>query len=79
MRYLLPRICIEKLYKSFVRSLLDYADVIYANCSYIHWWLTDRGNYSYDDHNMAEVEIGRIAFCSFVHSNVLLSRINYNI
>ncbi|CAC5418929.1 unnamed protein product [Mytilus coruscus] len=33
MRHLLPRFCIEKLYKTFVRSLLDYADVIYDNCS----------------------------------------------
>ncbi|CAC5398420.1 unnamed protein product [Mytilus coruscus] len=33
MRHLLPRLCIEKLYKAFVRSLLDYADVIYDNCS----------------------------------------------
>ena len=32
MRYLLPRLCIEKLYKSFVGSLLDYSDV---NCSNI--------------------------------------------
>ena len=35
MRYLLPRLCIEKLYKSFVRSLLDYSDAIYDNCSKI--------------------------------------------
>jgi len=35
MRYLLPRLCIEKLYKSFVRFLLDYPDVIYDNCSNI--------------------------------------------
>jgi hypothetical protein len=35
MRYLLPRLCIEKLYKSFVGSLLDYSDVIYDNCSNI--------------------------------------------
>ena len=35
MRYLLPRLCIEKLYKSCVRSPLDYSDVIYENCSYI--------------------------------------------
>ena len=33
LRYLLPRLCIEKLYKSFARSLLDYSDVIYDNCS----------------------------------------------
>ncbi|CAC5395464.1 unnamed protein product [Mytilus coruscus] len=33
MRHLLPRLCIEKLYKTFVRLLLDYADVIYDNCS----------------------------------------------
>jgi hypothetical protein len=33
MRDLLPRLCIEKLYKSFTRSLLDYSDVIYDNCS----------------------------------------------
>jgi hypothetical protein len=31
MRYLLPRLCIEKLYKSFVGSPLDYSDVIYDN------------------------------------------------
>jgi hypothetical protein len=35
IRYLLSRLCIEKLYKSFVRSLLDYSDVIYDNCSNI--------------------------------------------
>ena len=35
IRYLLPRLCIEKLYKSFVGSLLDYSDVIYDNCSNI--------------------------------------------
>jgi hypothetical protein len=35
MRYLLPRLCIEKLYKSSVRSLLDYSDVIYDNYSNI--------------------------------------------
>jgi hypothetical protein len=28
MRYLLPRLCIEKLYKSSVRSLLDYCSNI---------------------------------------------------
>ncbi|CAG2244881.1 unnamed protein product [Mytilus edulis] len=33
MRHILPRLCIEKLYKTFVRSLLDYADVIYDNCT----------------------------------------------
>lgn len=33
MRCILPRSCIEKLYKSFIRSLLDYTDVIYDNCS----------------------------------------------
>ena len=33
LRYLLPRLWIEKLYKSFARSLLDYSDVIYDNCS----------------------------------------------
>ena len=33
MCYLLPRLCIEKLYKSFVRSLLDYSDVIEDNYS----------------------------------------------
>jgi hypothetical protein len=33
IRYLLPRLCIEKLYKSFVRSLLDSSDVIDDNCS----------------------------------------------
>ena len=32
MRCILPRSCIEKLYKSFIRSLLDYTDVIYDNC-----------------------------------------------
>ena len=35
MRYLLPRLCIEKLYRSCVRSLLDYSDVMYNNFSYI--------------------------------------------
>jgi hypothetical protein len=30
---ILPRSCIEKMYKSFIRSLLDYTDVIYDNCS----------------------------------------------
>ena len=35
MRYSLPRLCIEKLYKSFARSLLDYSGVIYDNCSNI--------------------------------------------
>ena len=35
MRYLLPRQCIEKLYKSFVRSLLVYSDIIYDNFSNI--------------------------------------------
>jgi hypothetical protein len=33
MRSILPRSCIEKMYKSFIRSLLDYTDVIYDNCS----------------------------------------------
>ncbi|CAC5390984.1 unnamed protein product [Mytilus coruscus] len=33
MRHLLPRLCIEKLYKTFVRSLLDYVDANYDNCS----------------------------------------------
>ena len=35
MRFLLPRLCIEKLHKIFVRSLLEYPDVIYDNCSNI--------------------------------------------
>ena len=35
MRCTLKRACIEKLYKSFIRSLLDYTDVIYDNCSKI--------------------------------------------
>ena len=35
IRYLLPRLCIEKLYKSFVGPLLDYSDVIYDNYSNI--------------------------------------------
>ena len=35
MRYILPRLYIEKLYKSYVHSLLDYSDVIYNNWSYI--------------------------------------------
>jgi hypothetical protein len=35
MRYLLPSLCIEKLHKIFVRSLLEYRDVIYDNCSNI--------------------------------------------
>ena len=35
MRYLLPSLCIEKLHKIFVRSLLEYPDVIYDNCSNI--------------------------------------------
>ena len=33
MRCILPRSCIEKLYKSCIRSLLDDTDVIYDNCS----------------------------------------------
>jgi hypothetical protein len=33
IRYLLPRLCIEKLHKSFVCSMLDYSDVIDDNCS----------------------------------------------
>ena len=33
MRHLLPRKCLKKIYKSLVRSKLDYADVIYDNCS----------------------------------------------
>ena len=33
MRYLLPRLYIEKLYKTCVRFLLDYSDVIDDNCS----------------------------------------------
>jgi hypothetical protein len=33
IRYLLHRLCIEKLYKSFVCSMLDYSDVIDDNCS----------------------------------------------
>ena len=37
MRYLLHRLCIEKLYKSVVRSLLDCSDVIDDNCSNIDW------------------------------------------
>ena len=32
MRCILPRLYIEKLYKSFIRSLLDYTDVRYDNC-----------------------------------------------
>ena len=35
MRYLLSRLCIEKLYKTCVRFLLDYSDVIDDNCSNI--------------------------------------------
>jgi hypothetical protein len=35
IRYLLPRLCIEKLYKSCVGSLLDYPDVIDDSCSNI--------------------------------------------
>jgi hypothetical protein len=35
IRDLLPRLCIETLYKSFVGSPLDYSDVIYDNCSNI--------------------------------------------
>ena len=35
MRYILPRLCIEKLHNSFVCSMLDYSDVIYYNCSNI--------------------------------------------
>ena len=35
MRYLLPSLCIEKLHKIFVRSLSEYPDVIYDNCSNI--------------------------------------------
>ena len=33
MRCILSRSCIEKLYKSCIRSLLDYTDIIYDNCS----------------------------------------------
>jgi hypothetical protein len=33
MRCILPRSCIEKLYKLFIRSLLDYTDIIYDNNS----------------------------------------------
>jgi hypothetical protein len=35
MRYLLPRLWIEKLYKSFVGYLFDWSDVIDDNCSNI--------------------------------------------
>ena len=35
MHYLLHRLCIEKLHQIFVRSLLEYPDVIYDNCSNI--------------------------------------------
>ena len=34
-RHVLPRLWMETLYKSFVRSLLDYSDVIYDNCASI--------------------------------------------
>ena len=32
MKRLLPRICLEKLYKTIVRPILDYGDVLYDNC-----------------------------------------------
>jgi hypothetical protein len=35
MRYLLPRLCIEKQYKTCVRFLFDYSDAIDDNCSNI--------------------------------------------
>lgn len=36
MRHLLPRLCIEKLYKTFVRSLLYYVDVTYDSANSKH-------------------------------------------
>jgi hypothetical protein len=35
MGHILPRLCIEKIYKSFVRSRFDFSDVIGDNCSNI--------------------------------------------
>ena len=32
MKRLLPRICLEKLYKTIVGPILDYGDVLYDNC-----------------------------------------------
>jgi hypothetical protein len=32
MKRLLPRICLEKLYKTIVRPILDYGDMLYDNC-----------------------------------------------
>ena len=32
-KHILPRSCLDKLYKSKIRPLLDYCDVIYDSCT----------------------------------------------
>ena len=70
LKYFLSRSCLEKLYIAFVRPLLEYADIVWENCTN-----EEKRDIELVQHEAARIVSGATKFCNI---DALLSELKWD-